>query len=178
MWYYSTPQQFELLLGVLDADEMEAPLVRELLEMKHEIIRQMEITDRLTNQAKGNRKSYLEVENNNIIKLRKLREERKQQEHSLGLTLDDDKTENSTIDGDSDVVNEVTVTSEDAPHDDDDHNDAVEGDVKKIKNNTTNKNKKKIEESKLTFLYVISVIAVANAPRLERYIHVIKYRAT
>lgn len=135
---------------------MEAPLVRELLEMKHEIIRQMEITDRLTNQAKGNRKSYLEVENNNIIKQRKLREERKQQEQHLGLKLDDDKAEDSTIggEGDSDVVNEVTVTSEDATHDDDDHNDAVDDDVKKIKNNTTNKNKKKIEESKLAFQYV------------------------
>lgn len=137
---------------------MEAPLVRELLEMKHEIIRQMEITERLTNQAKGNRKSYLELENNNIIKLRKLRDERKHQEQNLGLKLDDDKTEDSILEGDSDVVNEVTVTSEDAPHDDDDHNDAVEDDVKKIKNNTTNK-KKKIEESKFTCSYVISIFA-------------------
>lgn len=147
---------------------MEAPLVRELLEMKHEIIRQMEITERLTNQAKGNRKSYLEVENNNIIKLRKLGEERKQQERNLGLKLDEDKTEDSTLEGDSDVMNEVTVTSEDAPHDDDDHNDAVEDDVKKTKNNTTNKNKKKIEESKLAFSFVISVIAVTNEPRLDQ----------
>lgn len=142
---------------MLDADEMEAPLVRELLEMKHEIIRQMEITDRLTNQAKGNRKSYLEVENNNIIKQRKLKEERKQQDQNLGLKLDDVKTEDSALEGDNDVVNEVTVTSEDAPHDDDDHSDAVEDDVKKIKNNTTNKNKKKIEESKLAFLYLCCI---------------------
>lgn len=161
VWYYSTPQHFEQLLEVLDADEMEAPLVRELLEMKHEIIRQMEITDRLTNQAKGNRKSYLEVENNNIIKQRKLKEDRKQQEHNLGLKLDHDKAEDSTLDGDSDVVNEVTVTSEDAAHDDDDPNDAVQDDVKKIKNNTTNKNKKKIEESKCHFsIYVILLIKI------------------
>lgn len=146
---------------MLDADEMEAPLVRELLEMKQEIIRQMEITDRLTNQAKGNRKSYLEVENNNIIKQRKSRDVRKQVQN-VGLKFDDDRTEDLTLDGDSEVVNEVTVTSA-GDDDDDDHNDAGDDDVKKIKNNTTNKNKKKIEESKYHMCNMIS-----NSSKMRR----------
>lgn len=116
VWYYTTAQQFQELLNVLDGDEMEAPLVREFLEMKEEIIRQMDITEKLTNQVKGNRKSYLEVENANIIKQRELREERKQIEPDNDLKLEDDKHETTiSLDADGDVVNEVTVTSEDNP---------------------------------------------------------------
>lgn len=100
----------------MDGDEMEAPLVREFLEMKEEIIRQMDITEKLTNQVKGNRKSYLEVENANIIKQRELREQQKQNEPDNDLKLEDDKHETEiSLDADGDVVNEVTVTSEDNP---------------------------------------------------------------
>lgn len=121
---------------------MEAPLVRELLEMKQEIIRQMDITERLTNQAKGNRKSYLETENANIIKQRKLKEEQRQQ-LNMGLKLDDDKVENvSSIDGDGEVVNEVTVVTEDGQ--DEDAETPDEEDNKKTKPNKT-KNKKNEE---------------------------------
>lgn len=160
VWYYTTSQQFEELMSVLDADEMETPLVRELLEMKKEIIRQMDTTERLTNQSKGNRKSYLEVENNNIIKQRKLKEDQKHQEQNAGLKIEDDKIENdTTLDADGEVVNEVTITSEETPHDDiDEHHDALEDDIKRIKNNTTNKIKKKNEESKNLPLYCMIFI--------------------
>lgn len=127
---------------------METPLVRELLEMKQEIMRQMEITERLTNQSKGNRKSYLEVENANIIKQRKIRERVKQQDQTLGLKLDDDKidSESSPV-PDGDVVNEVTISSEDTQEDDDSHLDAPdEDDSKRMKNRTK---LKKNEESKI-----------------------------
>lgn len=42
---------------------MEVNLCRELREYKEEIVRQMEITEKLTNQYKGSKRSYLEVEN-------------------------------------------------------------------------------------------------------------------
>lgn len=116
---------------------METPLVRELLEMKQEIIRQMAITDRLTSQSKGSRKSYLEVENASIIKQRKIKEEQK---HNVELRLDDGK-DDSTID--ADLINEVTIVSD--IHDDDDetnHND--EDDSRKVKGNKI-KNKKNDE---------------------------------
>lgn len=70
-WYYSTEAQFELLLSKLDQNEMETLLCRELLDLKDEIVRQMRITENLTTQHKGNKKSYLEIQNQNIEKLKK-----------------------------------------------------------------------------------------------------------
>lgn len=63
MWYYSTPLQLEELMLALDQNEMEVALYRELSDYKDEIVRQMELTESITNQFKGNKKSYLEVEN-------------------------------------------------------------------------------------------------------------------
>lgn len=152
VWYYSSPQQLQELMDVLDADEMETPLVRELLEMKQEILRQMTITEKLTNQAKGNRKSYLEIENANILKQKKLRQEQRQQDQNIGLRIEDEKEINdSTLVPDGDVENEVTVTTED-PLVDYDDNDINNDDEYKRKNNAVNKFKtstqKKTEESK------------------------------
>lgn len=63
MWYYSTPLQLEELMLALDQNEMEVALYRELSDYKDEIVRQMELTESITNQFKGNKKSYLEIEN-------------------------------------------------------------------------------------------------------------------
>ncbi|KAK9882651.1 hypothetical protein WA026_022517 [Henosepilachna vigintioctopunctata] len=76
IWYYSTVQQFEELMKLLDAKDMEVSLCRELNDFKEEIKRQMELTEKLTNQYKGNRKTYLDVENALIIKANKEREEK------------------------------------------------------------------------------------------------------
>lgn len=67
VWYYSTPLQLKELILSLDKNEMEVALYRELSDYKEEIVRQMEITETLTNQIKGNKKSYLEVENGELI---------------------------------------------------------------------------------------------------------------
>jgi hypothetical protein len=147
VWYYTTSNQMEVLLNVLDAHEMEAPLVRELLEMKQEINRQMEITERLTNQSKGSRKSYLEVENANIIKQRKSKESDKSQGLSMGLKNHDKvDTDTSVLDGD--VVSEVTISSEDTTNvDNDDQQDIDDDDTKKYKNKGKTPTSKKNEES-------------------------------
>ncbi|CAK1552071.1 unnamed protein product [Leptosia nina] len=128
VWYYSTAEQFQELLDVLDYKEMEAPLVRELLEMKEEIIRQMDITEKLTNQAKGNRKSYLEVQNSAINKQRKIKEKEK---HCPDRTDDDDKqVDSSAIE--SDLLQEVFTTGEDTDqNEDDDGNDSSDNKIKK-----------------------------------------------
>lgn len=159
VWYYTTAQQFEKLLEVLDAAEMEAPLVRELLEMKQEILRQMDVTEKLTNQAKGNRKSYLEVENANIIKLRKVQEEQNKvdQEAEFKIGVKDESEISLVTDGD--VVNEVTITSDEIIKDEND--DTEEEDPKKIKNNCTPKLKsliqKKNDDSEFTFNTVLQI---------------------
>lgn len=67
-WYYSSVSQFELLLSKLDDKDMELSLCRELSDFKDEIVRQMKITEKLTEQNKGNKKSYLEIENQSIAK--------------------------------------------------------------------------------------------------------------
>lgn len=64
---------------------MESTLARELQEYTEEITRQMELTEKLTNQYKGNKKTYLDAENAAIIKFNKeleekLEEERKEKE--------------------------------------------------------------------------------------------------
>lgn len=66
VWYYSSPLQLEELMLTLDQNEMEVALYRELSDSKEDIIRQMELTEAITNQFKGNKKSYLEIENSKI----------------------------------------------------------------------------------------------------------------
>ncbi|XP_048270698.1 nucleosome-remodeling factor subunit NURF301 isoform X2 [Bombus terrestris] len=80
VWYYSAPLQLEELMLCLDRNEMEVALYRELSDYKDEIVRQMELTEQITNQYKGNKKSYLEVENNLIQKLQKERQEKQEKE--------------------------------------------------------------------------------------------------
>uniref|UniRef100_A0A182SQ33 PHD-type domain-containing protein n=1 Tax=Anopheles maculatus TaxID=74869 RepID=A0A182SQ33_9DIPT len=70
VWYYSTVAQFELLLSKLDPDELEADLCQELdQKYRDDIVRQMTLTETLTNQHKGAKKSYFEVDNQRVEKL-------------------------------------------------------------------------------------------------------------
>ncbi|XP_054008049.1 nucleosome-remodeling factor subunit NURF301 isoform X1 [Hylaeus anthracinus] len=80
VWYYSTPLQLEEVLLCFDRNEMEVALYRELSDYKDEIVRQMELTESITNQYKGNKKSYLEVENSLIQRLQKERQEKLEKE--------------------------------------------------------------------------------------------------
>lgn len=67
-WYYSSEVQFENLLSKLDSEELEKQLCKEIQEYKDEIIKQMQLTETLTNKNKGNKKSYLEIEDERIAK--------------------------------------------------------------------------------------------------------------
>lgn len=69
VWYFSTVKQFEYLLSKLDSNELELHLYAELEEKRDEIVRQMNITEKLTNQHKGNKKSYIELDNQRLEKL-------------------------------------------------------------------------------------------------------------
>lgn len=74
IWYYSTVAQFELLLSKFDSDEMESALYRELMDYKDEIVRQMQLTENLTDENKGSKKSYFEIENQIIEKSKEVEE--------------------------------------------------------------------------------------------------------
>lgn len=97
VWYYSTVDQFEQLLTRLDSDDMELSLCRELADLKEEIERQMDITEVLTNENKGSKRSYLEVENAKIVEKLKTAvegeiekdDENKEDEHNV--TTDESK---------------------------------------------------------------------------------------
>lgn len=66
-WYYSSPAQLEELLHALDGKYMERDLWRAIESIKDIILQHMEITEKLTNAAKGTRKSYLEVVNGKLL---------------------------------------------------------------------------------------------------------------
>ena len=67
-WYYSSKAQVEQLLIALDSEQYESDLYKNILEIMDDINRQMEITEKLTNAVKGSRKSYLEVQNETLLK--------------------------------------------------------------------------------------------------------------
>ncbi len=60
-WYYSTKVQLAEMLEVLDKDYWENDLYSVLEEMREEIHSHMDITEELTNKARGNNKAYLTV---------------------------------------------------------------------------------------------------------------------
>uniref|UniRef100_A0A0L8FKB1 Uncharacterized protein n=2 Tax=Octopus bimaculoides TaxID=37653 RepID=A0A0L8FKB1_OCTBM len=111
-WYYSTKAELEELIDCLDRNEFEAELVMALEDMKEEILKQMNLTEDLTNSAKGSKKSVLEIENATCLKIqaekiakraqeeaeRKAREEeeiRKREEEKLRQESGGDSQENS-----------------------------------------------------------------------------------
>lgn len=67
-WYYSTEAQFENVFRKLDPEFFEKQLYKEIEECKEEILKQMRLTESLTNGLKGNKKSYFEIEHEKLSK--------------------------------------------------------------------------------------------------------------
>ncbi|KAM5213301.1 nucleosome-remodeling factor subunit BPTF isoform 4-T4 [Hipposideros larvatus] len=67
IWYYSTKVQLAELMDCLDKDYWEAELCKVLEEMREEIHRHMDITEDLTNKARGSNKSFLAAANEEIL---------------------------------------------------------------------------------------------------------------
>uniref|UniRef100_A0A6I8N7L7 Bromodomain PHD finger transcription factor n=1 Tax=Ornithorhynchus anatinus TaxID=9258 RepID=A0A6I8N7L7_ORNAN len=67
LWYYSTKVQLAELIECLDKDYWEAELCKTLEEMSEEIHRHMDITEDLTNKARGSNKSFLAAANDEIL---------------------------------------------------------------------------------------------------------------
>lgn len=63
IWYYSTKAQLEELMECLDKEYWEMDLYVTLEEMKEEVQAHMDITEDLTNKARGNNKAYLTAVN-------------------------------------------------------------------------------------------------------------------
>lgn len=65
VWYYSTVAQFDEVLALLDADDLEKELCEALAELNEEITSHMETTLKLTKKAASGRQIYLEQANGN-----------------------------------------------------------------------------------------------------------------
>jgi len=62
VWYYSSRVQLDELVRTLDPDHWERDLVRAILEVKEDIVRQMALTEELTRELKGHKKAVLDME--------------------------------------------------------------------------------------------------------------------
>ncbi len=62
VWYYSTPGKLNHLMQLLDPVRWETRLVRSLTDVHDEVQRQMKVTENLTQDVCGNRKTSLEIE--------------------------------------------------------------------------------------------------------------------
>ncbi|XP_026772306.3 nucleosome-remodeling factor subunit BPTF isoform X2 [Pangasianodon hypophthalmus] len=75
IWYYSTKVQLGELIEVLDKEFWENDLCAMLEELREEIHAHMDITEDLTNKARGSNKAYLTVANDEILERQKSRQE-------------------------------------------------------------------------------------------------------
>ena len=79
--YYTSVPQFEELLEQLDSRYFEADVCGAIEAERSEIERQMGITEKLTSELKANnRKSYLELENQTIVKTQEEKQEQQMSE--------------------------------------------------------------------------------------------------
>uniref|UniRef100_A0A1A8UXB7 Bromodomain PHD finger transcription factor n=1 Tax=Nothobranchius furzeri TaxID=105023 RepID=A0A1A8UXB7_NOTFU len=73
IWYYSTKAQLEELMESLDKERWEMDLHATLEEMKEEVQAHMDITEDLTNRARGSNKAYLAAVNDVVMERLKVR---------------------------------------------------------------------------------------------------------
>ncbi|XP_078611546.1 nucleosome-remodeling factor subunit BPTF-like isoform X3 [Branchiostoma floridae x Branchiostoma japonicum] len=88
-WYYSTKLQLQELLGTLDSQNYERDLCMAVEETKDELVKHMNVTERLTNEARGNQRSIIQSSNEEIEKRleekRKLEEEKRKKEEEEAM---------------------------------------------------------------------------------------------
>ncbi|XP_037544827.1 nucleosome-remodeling factor subunit BPTF [Nematolebias whitei] len=75
IWYYSLKAQLEELIECLDKEYWETDLHAILEETKEEVKAHMDITEDLTNRARGSNKSYLTAVNGVVLERLKMRRE-------------------------------------------------------------------------------------------------------
>ncbi|KAM3923213.1 nucleosome-remodeling factor subunit BPTF [Leptodactylus fuscus] len=110
IWYYSTKPQLEELMDCLDKTHYETDLCKILEDLREEIHRHMDITEELTNKAKGNNSSYLSVVNEEIME--RLKGKRNETDQSKPTT-EGEKSE-SAAEGENNKETSSTTKTEDA----------------------------------------------------------------
>ncbi|XP_033120164.1 nucleosome-remodeling factor subunit BPTF-like [Anneissia japonica] len=127
-WYYSSKVQIDALMRCLDPYEYEANLCSVLTDCMPEILEHVQITEELTNKARGSAKSYLDDSNAKILvaleEQKRAEEEKRQQEQEEKLKKAEEKekclkkeTDHLTDNTDDQVSKEPEPSSE-KPEDD------------------------------------------------------------
>ncbi|XP_052374989.1 nucleosome-remodeling factor subunit BPTF-like isoform X6 [Oncorhynchus keta] len=96
IWYYSTKVQLGELIECLDKEYWENDLCAVLEEMREEVHTHMDITEDLTNKARGNNKTFLTAANDEILERVQGRQERRESEQAKKATTDTTKIEEET----------------------------------------------------------------------------------
>ncbi|XP_031683607.1 nucleosome-remodeling factor subunit BPTF isoform X6 [Oncorhynchus kisutch] len=96
IWYYSTKVQLGELIECLDKEYWENDLCAVLEEMREEVHTHMDITEDLTNKARGNNKAFLTAANDEILERVQGRQERRAVEQAEKATTDTTKIEEET----------------------------------------------------------------------------------
>ncbi|XP_071028384.1 nucleosome-remodeling factor subunit BPTF-like isoform X4 [Oncorhynchus clarkii lewisi] len=96
IWYYSTKVQLGELIECLDKEYWENDLCAVLEEMREEVHTHMDITEDLTNKARGNNKAFLTAANDEILERVQGRQERRAAEQAEKATTDTTKIEEET----------------------------------------------------------------------------------
>ncbi|XP_066560345.1 nucleosome-remodeling factor subunit BPTF [Amia ocellicauda] len=107
IWYYSTKVQLAELIDSLDKDYWESELYKILEEMREEIHSHMDITEDLTNKARGSNKSFLSAANEEIVERLKARQEAELEEVKRKVA---EEAEKARREGGTDVVPEGEKT--------------------------------------------------------------------
>ncbi|XP_029621597.1 nucleosome-remodeling factor subunit BPTF isoform X7 [Salmo trutta] len=96
IWYYSTKVQLGELIECLDKEYWENDLCAVLEEMREEVHTHMDITEDLTNKARGNNKAFLTAANDEILERVQGRQERRAVEQAEKAPTDTTKIEEET----------------------------------------------------------------------------------
>ncbi|XP_029583995.1 nucleosome-remodeling factor subunit BPTF isoform X6 [Salmo trutta] len=96
IWYYSTKVQLGELIECLDKEYWENDLCAVLEEMREEVHTHMDITEDLTNKARGNNKAFLTAANDEILEHVQGRQERRAAEQAEKAPTDTTKIEEET----------------------------------------------------------------------------------
>ncbi|KAI1896742.1 hypothetical protein AGOR_G00097940 [Albula goreensis] len=114
IWYYSTKVQLAELIDCLDKEYWEVDLFTTLEEMREEVHTHMDITEDLTNKARGSNKCYLTAANEEILDRLKAKQEAELEEVKRKAAEEAEKTRReSGLDAHPDGVK----SEEDAPGD-------------------------------------------------------------
>nr|XP_019588436.1 PREDICTED: nucleosome-remodeling factor subunit BPTF isoform X9 [Rhinolophus sinicus] len=140
IWYYSTKVQLAELIDCLDKDYWEAELCKVLEEMREEIHRHMDITEDLTNKARGSNKSFLAAANEEILEsIRAKKGEIDIVKSPEEIEKDNSETENNSKDAEKSREEfedqSLEKENEDKTPDDDPEQGKSEGDFKSEKSN-------------------------------------------